>query len=263
MKLNRENYYSQKSNKEFMSVSQFKDFYKCPALAMAKLDGFNEFSNNTALLVGNYVHSYFESKEAHNEFLEENNEAIHTKKGTKRADFLTAEKMINKLKNDNFFNFIYQGEKEHILQESLFNVPWKARIDCLNVEQGYFVDIKTTASIDKRYWSDKYNRMVSFVENYDYVIQMAIYKVLLEKEFRKEFEPYIVAVSKDEPTNIEAIKFDHDRFDFEYDLVESLLPNFMDIKNGEAEAYGCGKCAYCKQNKQLSKFIEVAELLGD
>ena len=39
MKLNKNNYYSQKANIEFMSYSQFKDFCECPAMAMAKIKG--------------------------------------------------------------------------------------------------------------------------------------------------------------------------------------------------------------------------------
>lgn len=261
MNLNKKNYYSQESNKAFMSVSQFKDFYKCEALAMAKIDGFNEFSTNTALLIGNYVHSFFESEEAHQEFIQDNESALKTKTGNLRADFVTADKMIKKLNADDFFNFIYLGEKEHILTGDFFGTEWKARIDCLNVEKGYFVDIKTTASLEKRYWSNKYKKMVSFVENYDYIIQMAVYKVLLEMKFGKPFEPYIVAVSKDEPTDLMAIKFDEDRFTAEYDLIETLLPRFIQVKNGEVEPTKCGKCAYCKQNKKLTGFVEVGDIL--
>ena len=39
MKLTYLNYYSQNANKEYMSYSQFKDFLKCPACAMAKIKG--------------------------------------------------------------------------------------------------------------------------------------------------------------------------------------------------------------------------------
>ena len=37
MILNELNYYSNEANKEYMSYSQFKDFIKCPAYAMAKI----------------------------------------------------------------------------------------------------------------------------------------------------------------------------------------------------------------------------------
>ena len=39
MKLTQANYYGKKSNIQYFSVSQFKDFMKCPAMAMAKLKG--------------------------------------------------------------------------------------------------------------------------------------------------------------------------------------------------------------------------------
>ena len=52
MKLTSDNYYSKKANREFMSVSQFKDFMKCPAMAMAKLNGtYNEVFSKEIILI--------------------------------------------------------------------------------------------------------------------------------------------------------------------------------------------------------------------
>ena len=39
MKLTAENYYSQEANEQFFSVSQYKDFMKCEAMALAKIRG--------------------------------------------------------------------------------------------------------------------------------------------------------------------------------------------------------------------------------
>ncbi len=60
MKLTNKNYYSQKANKEFFSVSQIKDFLKCEAQAMAKLSGEWVEEPTTAMLIGSYVDSWFE-----------------------------------------------------------------------------------------------------------------------------------------------------------------------------------------------------------
>ena len=71
MKLNKQNYYSNEADWQYLSVSQFKDFDRCEAAALAKLKGeYVSIGDNTALLVGNYVHSYFESQEAHEKFKE-------------------------------------------------------------------------------------------------------------------------------------------------------------------------------------------------
>ena len=55
MILTSENYYSPDANRDYFSVSQYKDFLKCPAMAMAKLRGEYEEEFGRALLLGSYV----------------------------------------------------------------------------------------------------------------------------------------------------------------------------------------------------------------
>lgn len=261
MNLNKKNYYSNEADWQYMSVSQFKSFQECEAATLAKLHGDWEPSNKTALLVGNYVHSYFESAEAHAEFIDENRSAICKKNGGERAEFAQAIDMIEALEYDDFFNFVYQGEKEVILTGELFGTDWKARIDCLNVDKGYFVDLKTTRDLHMRIWSTKYSSYVSFVEAYGYVLQMGVYKRLLEQRLAKDIEPYIFAVSKESPPNIAGIKIHPSRFDFEYAVVEKELPHILRVKYGEEAPTSCGKCEYCRKHKKLSGFIEIEQLL--
>lgn len=262
MNLNKKNYYSNEADWQYMSVSQFKDFQKCEAATLAKLKGdWQPTSNPVALLVGNYVHSYFESEEAHEEFIQENKTSILKKDGKERSDFLLAKEMIATLKNDDFFDFIYQGEKERIVKQELYGVPWKARIDCLNVDKGYFIDLKTTRQLDKRYWSKKYGRYVSFVEEYGYILQMGIYKQLLEFELNKEVTPYIFAVTKETPPAKAAIKIHPSRYEYEFRLVEEQLPHILKVKSGEEKPRYCGNCEYCRLAKRVQGFIEIEELL--
>ena len=54
MKLTQGNYYGTKASKEYMSVSQFKDFLKCPAMAMAKLNGEYAQEKSRALILGSF-----------------------------------------------------------------------------------------------------------------------------------------------------------------------------------------------------------------
>lgn len=262
MELSKKNYYSNDADWQFMSVSQFKSFHECEASTLARLKGeWQPEKDKTALLVGNYVHSYFESSEAHEEFIEENRNSILKKDGTERAEFVQALDMIKALEYDEFFKFVYQGKKEIILTGTLFNTEWKARIDCFNQEKGYFVDLKTTRSLGMRYYSEKYRSYVSFVEKYNYILQMAVYKTLLEQKFGKEFTPYIFAVTKESPPDIAAIEIYPGRFDFEMKLLEQELPHVLKVKYGEVEPKMCGKCEYCRQHKKLSGFIEVGDLL--
>ena len=245
-----------------MSVSQFKDFQKCEAATLAKLKGdWEPTSNPLALLVGNYVHSYFESNEAHQEFITENAPSIFKKNGDERSEFVQAIEMIEALKHDDFFNFVYQGEKEVILTGDLYGTTWKARIDCFNRDKNYFVDLKTTRQLDMRYWSKKYGRYVSFVEEYGYILQMGIYKQLLEQEHNNEITPYIFAVTKESPPDIAGIQIHPSRYDYEYLLVEEQLPHILRVKGGEEKPTFCGKCEYCRKAKRLRGFIEIEDLL--
>ena len=55
MKLTNKNYYGRAANREFMSVSQFKNFQRCEAMAMAELNGEYERPQSKALLLGSFV----------------------------------------------------------------------------------------------------------------------------------------------------------------------------------------------------------------
>jgi hypothetical protein len=68
MILTSENYFSQESNKEYLSVSQYKDFMGthgkqgCEEYALAKIDGIwvEDMEESDALMVGSYVDAHFE-----------------------------------------------------------------------------------------------------------------------------------------------------------------------------------------------------------
>lgn len=99
--LSDENYYSQEADLAYMSVSQYKKFLECEAAALAKLKGeWTPDSDPKALLVGNYVHSYFESPEIHEAFKEENKSKMFSSRKPfgLLKDFQIAEQMIERLK---------------------------------------------------------------------------------------------------------------------------------------------------------------------
>jgi len=256
-----ENYYENNASWDYMSVSQFKDFMKCEAKALAKLNGIISEENTEAFLVGNYVHSAFENEKSHQKFLVENKKEMLTKTGKPKAAFIQAEKMVQRLKQDEFFNELYRGEKETIVTGELFGTFWKGKIDCLNLAEGYFVDLKTTRDIHKRFFSSRYHKWVSFVEEYDYVLQMAIYKKLLDEKYKTSLEPYIFAVSKEDPPNVEAITFLEERFEYEYEYVKQHIDRILKVKYGEEKPKACGCCNYCRATKQIEEFVEVEQLI--
>src|SRR5699024_5064416 len=79
---NDEVYYGNEANWLYWSVSWYKKFVECEARALAELkEDWQPKSNPIPLLVGNYVHSYFESEEAHKQFKAKNKNALY-KEGT-------------------------------------------------------------------------------------------------------------------------------------------------------------------------------------
>lgn len=262
LELNQSNYFSLEADREYFSVSQFKSWMKCQAATLAKINGEHEDSYGKALVVGSYTHAAFESEEIFASFIEDNKDEIFNKRGGKYADFITADAMIETIKSDKFSMFAMEGEKELIFTAELFGVKWKAKIDSINHERNTFTDLKTTRSLSQRYWSDKYGKYVSFIEAWDYVLQMAMYREIIYQNTGNYYLPYVVAVTKEDPPDKAVLHFDNTRFQFELDYVEHMIDKFTQVKSGAVKPTRCETCTYCRKTKQLQGTIEVGELFA-
>ncbi|MFS0967939.1 PD-(D/E)XK nuclease-like domain-containing protein [Enterococcus thailandicus] len=261
--LSDENYYSNEADWQYMSTSQYKSFLKCEAAALAKLKGdWQPSSDPKALLVGNYVHSYFESLEVHEAFKEENKSKMFSSRKPHGLlkDFQIAEQMIDRLIVEDAFLNIYQGEKEAIVTGELFDTMWKGKIDCLNLREGYFVDIKTTKDMHERKWNDEYGARETFLVNFGYVLQMAIYQELILQKFGKHCIPIIAAVSKQTPSEARLITIDEDKMAYELVLLKEKIERIVKVKNGEEKPVNCGTCEYCRGNLPITGFTSMDDL---
>lgn len=271
-KLTPSNYYSHDTDYFYMSFSLFKDFQKCEAAALAKLKDEWELQRSPIpLLVGNYVHSYFESIKSHTDFL-----AAHTKElmtrptkkephGHLRAEFEVANNMIRTLQSDKLFDYFYTpGDKEVIVTGKIDGYLWKGKIDSLLLDRGYFCDLKTVDDIHKGHWDPEEHRYRPFIQDRGYNLQMALYQQLIMQTFGKKCVPLIFAVSKQDPPDKMAIDFDddEDRFDMEdqLDLVKEMQPRYWKIMNGEIEPKPCGRCEYCRSHTELTGFVHASEI---
>lgn len=269
MKLTQENYYQHDTSWKYMSVSLFKDFLNCEAQALAKLkEEWQPVSDPTALLLGNYVHSYFESKEAHKKFLEDNKKSLfkygNPEKGIKK-DFVKGDEMIKVLDEDEAFKNIYvSGKKEVIVTGNIFGHKWKGKIDSLVLDKAYFCDIKTNQDLHKKHWSEDLNRYTNFISAYGYYMQMAVYRELIKQTFNVECQPFIFGVSKQTPPDHEAYSFNSP--DAQYymngslELIEKNQDHIFEVMNGETEPKRCGVCEYCRQTKKITAFIDANDI---
>ncbi len=105
----------------------------------------------------------------------------------------------------------------------------------LNLSDGYFVDIKTTKDIHERKWNETYAERATFIENYGYVLQMAVYCELLRQQYKKDFVPIIAAVSKQTPSEARLITLSNDKMAFELFQLRETIGEVQKVKNGEKE----------------------------
>lgn len=249
-----------------MSPTWFKKFLACEAEALAELTGkWQPVRDPTALLVGNWLHSYFESKAAHEQFKAEHPEALSSRgptKGHLKASFKVAEEMIKALKSDESFNQLYQGDKEVIVTGKIGGYPWKGKIDCLNLERGYFADLKTTIDIYKGYWNPDTREREPFVYAYNYQLQMAVYQELIKQRFGVECKPYIVAVSKQTPPDKQVIDLPEYRLKNARSEVLGGQEHIQQVIAGEVEPERCEHCEYCRATKRLDSVVSADDLLG-
>lgn len=274
-KLTQKNYYQ---DKEYLSYSRMKQFLKCPARALAVEGGaWIESRDETPLLLGNYVHSYFESQEAHEAFLKENGDKLISKtgktKGQLKKDFLIGDSMIASLKDDPSFNRLYHGsstenvEKEMIVYGEIEGVPFKGKLDSVNLTQGYFADLKTMKSIYDMEWNAELRRKVPTAVNnilgFGYHSQLAIYRDLLKQMTGDEFRPIIVAVSKEEVPDKEVIRIDEEWLEEGLEEVKETIKEVWDVVQHKAEPIACGHCDYCRSQKKLNIIVTLNNLIGD
>lgn len=264
MKLDKANYHSLEANQYYMSHSQYQDFMSCEAMAMAKLRGWSEPPSD-ALLLGSYVHAYFEGPEAFEQFKLEHPELISSRgasKGELKAQFKIADAMISALENDPLCIFVMRGQKEVIMTAELFGAPWKIKIDNYNPEQNRFSDIKTVMNIRKEIW-DPQRGYVSFVEANRYTTQMALYAEIERRYVGRDgwIEPILVAVSKEDPPDKEVIGFKAYDIERELSEIEMNMPRILAVKSGREEPQRCERCRYCRETKRLNRITYYADLI--
>lgn len=267
MILTPENYHSPEANMHYMSVSQYKHWIECPAATLANLKGEYEPEDKTALLVGQYVHAWSEG--TLEQFKCDHPEIISSKGATKgelKAEFKKADEMISVMQDDPKVMFYLQGHKEVILTAEMFGTPWKIKIDVDNPGLNYLLDIKTTKSISEGGWvrQDGKNIKVSFIEEWGYMIQAAVYseveRIARGREAHRDF--LVVAVSKEKVPDHAIIDLtDPGRIQEELDKIKANMSTILAVKSGNEAPERCECCDYCKMTKKVSKIIHYSELM--
>lgn len=267
MELNRDNYYTQEADMQYMSCSQYQSFCECEAQAMAKLEGRWKGEDTQAFLVGNYFHSFMEGPEAHKGFCDDHFADIYKTKTDgktgqievtgKYAAYESADKMINAALRDPLIKKFYDmpGEVERIMTGTLFGVPWRIRMDKYYPDHRIILDWKTTRSIYDLIYNPVTRERETFMEAHGYLMRAAAYAEIEKQNTGKDTDPMfvIVAISKQDIPDKGIFSLNHhQRWEYEMEQIQKKLVRIQQVKEGRANPIRCGVCDYCRSTKITS-----------
>lgn len=243
--LDQSNYYSERANWDYFSVSQYKSFIRCEASTMAELRGEYKRESASALLIGSYTDAFIEG--TLETFVEEHKDEIYTKQGKLRAEFVKAEEIIEKLTADETCMKFLSGEKQVILTFEMFGAWWKVKLDSF-VRDKCIADLKTARDIEG-------------LPKWRYDIQGAVYQKGVELNDLGKLPFYLVVATKEAVTELGIFQIPQSTLDLALGEVEENMPHLIEVKSGKIEPTRCEKCDYCKQTRKtvIRNYNELLE----
>ncbi len=261
MQLTAENYYSREANREYMSVSQFKDFFGtygrlgCEFTALEKLEERWQDEKSTALMVGSYVDAYFEG--TLKKFKTEN-PTLFKKDWALKAEYVKADEIIARIERDEYFMKYMSGQKQVIMTGELFGAKWKIKIDSY-IPDVAIVDLKVMSSITELKWVKDLGYL-DFVRYWGYDIQGAVYQEIVRQNTGKKLPFYIAGATKEKEPDIRIIHVTDNYLQEALSVVEANTPRILGLKSGELVPDRCELCDCCRHTRVLTRPISIMDL---
>ena len=278
MKLTTNNYYNKNANKAFMSVSQYKEFNKCEACAMAQIKGIYEKPKTSALFLGSFVDEMLTgTKKSQIKFITENFEDLFQKSSRylkipemDRADFVKEEfndlfsaenskpyaeivqalETVARVKKQPLMKQHLGGKHQVIMTGEIAGVPFKIKMDAYHPDK--IVDLKYMSSLRSP------NMFEPMVKYWGYDIQGAIYQEIVRQNTGKRLPFFLNIATKEKPAHLAVAEI------MQYDLDEALenvkknVQRYQAIKKGEIEPERCEdyNCDYCTETAIITEPID-------
>lgn len=278
MKLTNGNYYGAKANQEFMSVSQFKQFQKCEAMAMAELKGEYERSQSRALLLGSFVDEMLTStKKSQIKFVCDNFSELFQKSGKLSklddasrvavvtdyfadifnadnkpyADIVQALETIARIKKQPLMMQHFKSKHQVIMTGEIAGVPFKIKMDNYKPDE-FIADCKYMASLRSP------NLFEPMVKYWGYDLQGAVYQEIVYQNTGKRLPVYLDIATKETPAHLAVAEIKQYDLDEALEKVKAFAPRYQAIKNGEIEPNRCGEygCDYCTTTHIITEPID-------
>lgn len=278
MKLTNKNYYGSAANNSFMSVSQFKQFQKCEAMALAELKGEYERPKSKALLLGSFVDEMLTgTKKSQIKFIVENRFEIFQKssklskiddegltviatdffpnifdiENKPYAEIVQALETIERIKKQPLMMKHFKSKHQVIMTGEIAGVPFKIKMD--NYKPGEFIaDGKYMASLRSP------NLFEPMVKYWGYDIQGAVYQEIVYQNTGERL-PFLLDIgTKENPAHLAVAEIKQYDLDEALDTVIKNAPRYQAIKKGEIEPERCGEydCNYCTETEIITEPID-------
>ena len=248
MKVTNKNYFSNKIKRIYTGSSEIKDFLKCEACALAKLNGDFEEEQSKAMLVSSYIDAVISNEL---EDFKEEHPYIFLKNGELKADYKQAEEVIEQMKSDEMFMKYLNGKHQVVMTGEISGVPVKIKIDSYHKDKA-IVDLKCMANFDL-IWNEETRQKENFIDRYDYIIQAAIYQDIVWQN-TGELLPFIIAAATKEKYSQRALLLiPSEKISNKLTFLQNYLPHLQEVKQGLVEPSFCGKCDYCKSLKKCTQ----------
>lgn len=249
-----ENYYSDEANKLYLSNSSFKalygypgDPYPCEAAAL-----YGPKEESEALLIGGYVDAAFESDQALKDFRERNKDRLMLKSGKGYYKFVTdADAAIARAKMDGVFMSYLDGDHQAVLTGEIAGHPFRIKMD--DYKKGARItDLKYVKSSAESY-NEFLKRRVTFIEDYGYDIQGAIYQEIEYQNSGDRLPFYIAYITKEDVPDFGVVEIPQPMLDDALEYVKLQLAA-RPLSAVRAAPISCGRrsCSWCRDQKKLA-----------
>lgn len=255
--LTSENYYRPEANREYFSVSQYKDFLKCPAMAMAKLRGEYEPDFGRALLLGSYVDEMLTgTEESVKKFIVEHMPDLFKKNGDRYADVQQADDTILRIRKQPLMMKYLSGQHQVIMTGEIEGVPFKIKMDSFDPDE-YITDLKYMASLRSP------NLFQPMIQYWSYDTQAAVYQEIVRQNIGRQLPFFFVVATKEKPAHLAVGEISQWNMDQALENVKKKISDFQKMKTGTVEADRCEdySCDYCASTTMITEPIDT-DLFG-
>ena len=278
MKLTSKNYYGSAANTEFMSVSQFKRFQKCEAMALAELKGEYERPKSKALLLGSFVDEMLTgTKKSQIKFVSDNFSELFQKSSKicklddagrrafiidyyidlfnednkPYAEIVQAMETIRRIKQQPLMMKHFKSKHQTIMTGEIAGVPFKIKMDNYKPDE-FIADCKYMASLRSP------NLFEPMVKYWGYDLQGAVYQEIVYQNTGKRLPFYLDIATKETPAHLAVAEINQYDLDEALETVKALVPRFQAIKKGDVKPKRCNEydCHYCTETYLITEPVD-------